>query len=319
VVICGSYSSEADVDSGVPQGTVLGPCLFTIFIDDLEVEVEISDLGTFIVKFADNTKRMKLIESEEDRDKMQRSLDLLVRWADEWGMVFNVDKCKVMHLGRHNPMYEYYMKGRKLATTEEEKDVGVYVTKNLKPSTQCHRAATRATAVLNQLRKNFHYRDRKTFIKLYKQYVRPHLEFASPAWSPWNAGDQEELERVQQKAIKMVTGLKGETYEEKCQELGLETLTERRLQQDLMLAHKFIDGSIARGKNLFKKTDQPERARTRQAADPNSIMVQYARTDIRKYSFGVRVVEPWNKLDQGTKNCIEKKFKAKIKAKPGIQ
>jgi hypothetical protein len=87
-----------------------------------------------------------------------------------------------------------------------------------------------------------------------------------------------------------------------------------------MLAHKFIGGSIAGGENLFKKTDQPERARTRQAADPNSITVQYARMDIRKYSFGVRVVEPWNKLDQGTKNCVEKrKFKAKIKAKACIQ
>jgi ribonuclease P/MRP protein subunit RPP40 len=120
-----------------------------------------------------------------------------VRWAEEWGMVFNVDKCKVMHVGRHNPQYEYYTKGQKLETTEEEKDVGVIVTRNLKPSTQCHKAATRATAVLNQLRKNFHYRDRRTFVRLYKQYVRPHLEFASPAWSPWNLGDQEELEKVQ--------------------------------------------------------------------------------------------------------------------------
>jgi ribonuclease P/MRP protein subunit RPP40 len=99
-VICGSYSSEADVDSGVPQGSVLGPCLFTIFIDDLEVDVEISDLGTFIVNFADDTKGLQVIESKEDRDKMQRSLDLLVRWADEWGMVSNVDKCKVMHVRR---------------------------------------------------------------------------------------------------------------------------------------------------------------------------------------------------------------------------
>ncbi len=75
-------------------------------------------------------------------------------------MIFNMDKCKVMHVGKHNPRHEYYMKGQKLATTEEKKDVGVVVTKNLKPSVQCHKAATRATAVLNQLRKNFHYRDK---------------------------------------------------------------------------------------------------------------------------------------------------------------
>jgi hypothetical protein len=70
------------------------------------------------------------------------------------------------------PQYEYFMKGKKLATTEEEKDVGVYVTKNLKPSTHCHRVAIKESVVLNQLRKNFHYRDKRTFIKLYVQYVR---------------------------------------------------------------------------------------------------------------------------------------------------
>ncbi len=99
VTIGGSYSSEAAVDSGVPQGSVLGPCLFTIFIDNLEVEVEITELGTFIVKFADDTKGLQEIESEEDRDRIQKALDMLVRWADEWGMVFNVEKCKVMHVG----------------------------------------------------------------------------------------------------------------------------------------------------------------------------------------------------------------------------
>jgi hypothetical protein len=89
------------------------------------------------------------------------------------------------------------MKGQKLATTEEEKDIGVVVTKNLKPSAQCHKAATRATAVLSHLRKNFHFRDKKTFVRLHKQYVRPHLEVTSPAWSPWTNRNYRKYRRKQ--------------------------------------------------------------------------------------------------------------------------
>ena len=127
---------------------------------------------------------------------MQRALDLLCDWAERWGMSFNLAKCKIMHVRNNNPGYEYTMRGTKIGTTEEEKDIGVVITKNLKPSVQCSRAAGRATAVLTQIRRNFHYRDRHTFLRLYKQYVRPHLEFASPAWSPWAAGDKELQEKV---------------------------------------------------------------------------------------------------------------------------
>jgi hypothetical protein len=315
VTVGGSQSGECNVDSGVPQGSVLGPCLFTVFIDDLEVDIELSDLGTFIVKFADDTKGLQEITSDEDRAKMQRALDILSEWADIWGMEFNVEKCKVMHVGKHNPQFEYYMRGTKLKTTEEEKDVGVYVTKNLKPSSQCHRAAVRATAVLNQLKKNFHYRDKRTFVRLYIQYVRPHLEFAAPAWSPWNIGDQEELEQVQQKAVRMVSGLKGTTYEERCEELGIQTLKERRQKQDLTLAHKFVVGGLEGG-DMFHRLDQPGRITTRQAGDPGSLATKYARTDTRKYSFGLRVTEAWNKLDSETRNsATSKQFKARLKAK----
>ncbi len=126
-----------------------------------------------------------------------------------------MSKFKVMHVRLHNQEYEYHMRGTKLCTTEEENDLGVAVTKNLKPSAQCSKAAGRAKAVLGQIRRNFHYRDRHTFLRLYKQYVRPHLEFASPAWSPWLQGDIDTLEKVQAKTVKMVAGLKGETYQGK--------------------------------------------------------------------------------------------------------
>jgi hypothetical protein len=134
----------------------------------------------------------------------------------------------------------YTMRRVKLGVKEEERDIGVVITKNLKPSEQCSKAAGRATGVLNQLKRNFHYRDHHTFMKLYKQYVRPHLEFSTPAWSPWAVGDKENLEQVQEKAVKMVAGLKSRGYKDRCKELGLETLEERREKQDVALVHKLV-------------------------------------------------------------------------------
>jgi len=192
----GCLSEESSVGSGVPQGTVLGPVLFSVYIDDLEKEIDRRKLDVIIVKFADDTKGAKVIQGEEDRKKMQEALDCLCDWADKWGMMFNFGKCKVIHVGKNNPCYEYSMRGVKISTTEEERDVGVIISKNLKPSAQCTKAAGRASGVLQQIRRNFHYRDRHTFIRLYKQYVRPHLEFSSPAWSPWLIGDIEVIEKM---------------------------------------------------------------------------------------------------------------------------
>ncbi len=133
VNIQGEKSESCDVDSGVPQGTVLGPILFTVYIDDLEVEVTRRLLEVLIMKFADDTTGAKVIENAADRDKLQEALDCLCNWADKWGMEFNVAKCKVMHVGRNNPEYDYTMRGVKLGKTDEEKDIGVTITKNLKP------------------------------------------------------------------------------------------------------------------------------------------------------------------------------------------
>jgi len=296
VCVQGEKSEASPVDSGVPQGTVLGPTLFSIYIDDLEQEIKKLKLDVKVVKFADDTKGGKRVTNDDDRAKLQRALDCLCEWAENWSMSFNLAKCKIMHVGLHNPGFDYYMNGTMISSTEEERDIGITVTKNLKPSAQCSKAAGRAAAVLGQLRRNFHYRDRHTFIKLYKQYVRPHLEFSAPAWSPWLQGDIDTLERVQERAVKMVAGLKGATYEEKCAELGLQTLKARREGQDMALVHKFLmDDS---GTELFRRLASQERARTRQAAGGHGLAVQFARTDPRKYSFSVRTVEKWNKLPE---------------------
>ncbi len=94
------FSSWAEVLSGVPQGSVLGPLLFVIFISDIDEAVTQVDI---IKKFADDTKIGQKIATEQDRKDMQQALDNLGTWASRWGMEFNVPKCKVMHLGHNNP------------------------------------------------------------------------------------------------------------------------------------------------------------------------------------------------------------------------
>jgi hypothetical protein len=97
-------------------------------------------------------------------------------------MSFNSSKYKIMHVGPHNPGYEYIMRGMKLSISEEKRDIGVAVTRNLKPSVQCSRAAGRVTSVLGQIKLNFHF---TSYSYTHKQYVCLHLQFAVPACTPW--------------------------------------------------------------------------------------------------------------------------------------
>jgi ribonucleases P/MRP protein subunit RPP40 len=232
VVINKSYSNWVPVRSRVPQGSVLGPVLFNIFINDLD---ECVKAGQLINKFADNTKIGQVIENQASAAELQSTLDELCSWATRWGMQFNVAKCHVMHVGRHNPRAIYTMNGLQLATTTSEKVVGVIISDKLKPSAQCQQAAMATNRVLGQIQRAFHYRDRHTYVKLYVQYVRPHLEFATPAWSPWAPGDKACLEKVQERALKAVSGLHSRDYQAR---LKLTSQEERRKEADMVLTHK---------------------------------------------------------------------------------
>ena len=175
VVLNGKASEWLPVTSGVPQGSVLGPTLFVIFINDLDGVVDLVD--GFISKFADDTKYGRVVRSEEDCAKMQSDINKLLEWADTWQMEFNTKKCKIMHFGRTNPHHCYCMGGYAPAGTvleevSDEKDIGVIVSDTLKPSNQCARAAKRANSILGQMRRAFHYRDKVVWVRLYKTYVK---------------------------------------------------------------------------------------------------------------------------------------------------
>ena len=183
VILNGSKSGLRHVTSGVPQGSGLGPILFLIYINDLEDNFEGNI--TMVKKFADDTKVAQKIANETDRDLLQNCLNHLEAWGKAWGMKFNTGKCHVLHMGRTNPKYHYTLGNEELASVEEERDLGVIIEDSLKTGSQCERAARSANGVLSQILRAFSYRDKITLPAIFKMYVRPYLEFATPAWNPY--------------------------------------------------------------------------------------------------------------------------------------
>jgi hypothetical protein len=293
VVLEGEGSDWDDVTSGVPQGSVLGPVLFLIFIRDLD---RATVGGTRVKKFADNTKAANQLRNEADRADLQQTLDNMMDWASKWGMEFNRKKCKVMHFGAANPKHQYSMGGHILDEITEEKDVGVTVSNNLKPGAHCSRAAKTATVVLGQIGRSFKYRDKKIFPRLYTRYVRPHLEFSSTAWSPWLQKDIDTLEKVQKRAVSMVNGLTGATYAEKLAEIGLDSLSDRRAEADLVQMYKIIHGFSTVNKRYWFDMATRTVNITRMAANELCVKIPFARTDKRKNFYTVRIGEMWNGL-----------------------
>ena len=237
VVLNGQASEWGRVISGVPQGSVLGPTLFLIFINDIDVAVEIT--GAMLKKFADDTKCYMVVETEEDKTRFQNMLSNLMEWSEKWQMLFNMEKCHVLHAGRHKHHFEYELGGGVLEVAKAEKDVGVMVTADLKPSVQCAKVAKKANLVLGQLARGVTYRDKVTFIRLYQVFVLPHLCYCAPAWSPYTRADVDLLEKVQKRAVMMVTNIKG-NYMERLAILGMRTLEDRRLRGDAFETFKIL-------------------------------------------------------------------------------
>jgi hypothetical protein len=256
-----------------------------------------------LVKFADDTKVRQEVEEEGDRRALQSALDNLCAWSDNWGMQFNIKKCKVMHFGRNNPKFVYKMNGESLEEVDVERDIGVTVHSDLKPSAQCQKAAATARTVISQITRTFHYRDKYTFLKLYKTYVRPHLEFSTPAWSPWSLGDKQCIEKVQMKVVSMISGLTTVNYPDRLKELGLESLEERRHQADMVLMHKIVHGVGNLDIGHWFDTFEGRRA-TRAGADPLNVRARTGNLELRKGFFSNRVAQDWNNVPSDLKNIL---------------
>ena len=197
VKVNGTLSDWADVTSGVPQGSVLGPVLFVVFMNDMPQRVQ-----NFCSMYADDTKIYGPARTPQDYDSLQNDLDNLVEWADEWQLRFNADKCKALQLGNRNNKHVYNMRTHggeirvNLESSEVEKDLGVHIDNELKFSKHVETQVNKANRILGLIRRSYEYLDAGSMKPLFTALVRPHLEFANSVWSPRFEKDKVLIESV---------------------------------------------------------------------------------------------------------------------------
>lgn len=287
VVLNGIHSDWLRVKSGVPQGSVLGPLLFLIYINDIDI-----GLGSNIYKGADDTKLAGRVGTTEGAYKLQRDIDKLIGWADKWQMEFNVDKCKVVHVGNKNEGFVYSMGGKWLDAVDRERDLGVIISQDLKAHKQSIEARNKANRMLGIINRNVSYKSKEVITKLYNSYVRPHLEYCIQAWRPYHRYDINMLESVQRRATKLIPSLKNHSYESRLKELGMYSFERRCKRGDMIEVFKMFSGMNDLNVGEFFDIDVDDRTR----GHSRKIRKKTCRLDLRKNFFSCRVVDLWNSL-----------------------
>ena len=304
VVVRGSSSPWATVSSGVPQGSVLGPSLFILYINDLPSVVDSS-----IKIFADDTKIYRSVSSCAGSAELQKDLDAISAWSDEWQLPFNETKCKSLHIGSRNPCLTYRMHGIELEQVTVEKDLGVYLDSELKFRKQASAAAAKGNQLLALIKRSFLCIDAVTLPALYKTLVRPHLEYGNLIWGPFNRADQKLIERVQRRATKLVQVIRHLPYEERLKQLNIPSLHYRRRRGDMIAMYQILNGGMNVSPDTFFIPAQTvcTRGHTKKLWKPQ------AHSRVRRHTLAARAVNDWNDLPPSVVQATSvNQFKARL-------
>lgn len=292
VRVNGHYSYSSKVISGVPQGSVLGPLLFVIYINDLPDCVSSSSY-----LFADDTKVLRKINSESDAKQLQDDIDALHEWSKKWLLKFHPDKCHVLTIGKFDNIMHterYTLGSCELEHVFEEKDLGVIFDSELTFEEHINLKIKKANSMVGIIRRSFSFLDGKLFKQLYTSFVRPHLEYCQSVWSPHLKKYIKLLESVQRRATKLVDGFKDLTYLQRLQKLELPSLVYRRLRGDmieLFKHHHSYDVNCL--SSFFRKRTKPFR---RHALPLERNFAEDGLRGVQRNSFYFRTSKTWNEL-----------------------
>ena len=302
VVISGHSSYLSKVLSGVPQGSVLGPLLFILFINDMECCVKHSTIRFF----ADDTRILKHIHSSIDVDLLQQDLNSVILWAKENNMALHEDKFEyIVH--RHSPnslllqlpfISEHFVytvsSDKQLRPVSTLKDLGVTVSSNLSWSPQVNKIATKARSIASWALSAFKARDKTTMLTLYKSLVRSQLEYCCPLWNCHKVADIQVLEGVQKSFTSRIWGLQHLNYWQRLKALKLMSLQRRRERYILIHMWKILNHCSPNEINI--QFSQPSRKGIRAKVPSLCKSSSLRNQSLYDHSFAVLGPRLWNTI-----------------------
>ena len=291
----------------MPQGSVLGPVLFLVFINDLPEVIKV-----LIKLFADDAKLYSVVTSNAD-NRAQFSLNRAVDWSKVWKMIFNIIKCHHLHIGKKFTETTYTMESDgqqvELEKVKNEKDLGVIIDQNLTFRDHITSKVNIVNRYVGIVFRTFTYIDQEMFLNLYKSIIRPHLEYATPVWSPLYKKDKIIIENVQRRATKLIATCKNLPYQERLRKLGLPTLEYRRERADMIQTYKILHGidKIDKDKLFTPALYRATRGHS------YKLQKKRSRLNVRANTFSNRVVDTWNNLPENVVNAPSvNEFKSRL-------
>ena len=251
VVINGAHSYPAEVKSGVPQGTVLGPILFLVYINDLHQCINHS----LISHFADDTRILKAITSSTDVPILQEDLNETISWSSRNHMVLHEDKFELLchslnkcnllkELPYSNQLFEYTTpRGTDIQQSDIVNDLGVKITPSINFSPHINQLAEKTRQLISWVISVFKDRSEETIMCLYKSLIRSRLEYCSALWHPTKMEDIITLESVQRFVTSKISGLQDFSYHDRLKLLKLMSLQRRRERFIIIQMWKVLNGS----------------------------------------------------------------------------
>jgi hypothetical protein len=277
----------------VPQGSVLGPFLFLLFINDLP---GIFDKSVTAKLFADDLKAYDVFNNSEDSDKRQYTSSNLIEWTNKWQLNLSLSKCGSLLIAGKSGFEDKHklsVNGDILNVFHSTRDLGVFIDSGLSFSEHISSTISKANQRIYLLLKTFRNRNVKLMIFAFKVYILALLEYCSPIWSPFKLKDVDQVEKVQRSFTKKLEGLKTLTYGERLLACELPSLELRRLQSELLLCYKIIHKLIATEFNDFFELEQsPFNTRGHQF----KLRIPKIHNTVRKNFFSVRIIPAWNSL-----------------------